>query len=214
MPPLLRSVFATHHSNPSFQSFDSGRFSAGHCLRRGDPFSHPSGSSAWRQVRALHPHLNRKGGRKRHTPPARCFCRHRPNTRCVRTSRGALIAPFLLFKCMTCFHLPTPGCRAIHFSRLRPSRFSGTRKRSVPVRVHSVPKSFGFTSHACAWPASNPFLTHGTVESPAKLLPLQITAKVTECDRLQSVLRALRQPFHLAGRSRSKSFRFSFRCCC
>jgi hypothetical protein len=27
---------------------------------------------------------------------------------------------------------------------VRPSRFSGTRKRSVPVRVHSVYKSFGF----------------------------------------------------------------------
>src|SRR5258706_652290 len=109
---------------------------------------------------------------------------------------------------MICFHLPAPGCRAIHFSRLRPSRFSGTRKRSVPVRVHSVPKSFGFTSHACAWPASNPFLTHGTVESPAKLLPLQITAKVTECDRLQSVLRAVRQPLSLAG-GRAPKFKFS-----
>ena len=34
-------------------------------MRRGDPFSHPSGSSAARQVKAFHPHLNRKGGRKR-----------------------------------------------------------------------------------------------------------------------------------------------------
>jgi hypothetical protein len=53
---------------------------------------------------------------------------------------------------------------------VRPSRFSGTRKRSVPVRVHSVYKSFGFVVSCHQVPTSNPFLTHGTVESPAKLL--------------------------------------------
>jgi hypothetical protein len=52
---------------------------------------------------------------------------------------------------------------------VRPSRFSGTRKRSVPVRVHSVYKSFGFVVACYQVPTSNPFLTHGTVESPAKL---------------------------------------------
>src|SRR5438876_5110779 len=50
----------------------------------------------------------------------------------------------------------------------RPSRFCGTRKRSVPVRVHSVSKSSGFTDASCPAPASNPLLTHGTVQSPAK----------------------------------------------
>jgi hypothetical protein len=44
---------------------------------------------------------------------------------------------------------------------------SGTRKLSVPGRVHSVPKSCGFSE---AWwlPEFNPFVTRGTVESPAK----------------------------------------------
>jgi hypothetical protein len=46
---------------------------------------------------------------------------------------------------------------------------SGSRKRSVPVRVHSVRKNSGFTGPGCLAPASNPLLTHGTVESPAKL---------------------------------------------
>src|SRR5438045_909445 len=62
MPLGARS--ATCYPNLSFRLIDCGRFSAGHCLRRGDPFSHPSGSSAWQQVRAIHPPLNRKGGRK------------------------------------------------------------------------------------------------------------------------------------------------------
>jgi hypothetical protein len=43
----------------------------------------------------------------------------------------------------------------------------GTRKLSVPGRVHSVPKSCGF-SETRALPESNPFVTRGTVESPAK----------------------------------------------
>jgi hypothetical protein len=51
----------------------------------------------------------------------------------------------------------------------RPSRSSGTRKRSVPVRVHSVDKSGGFAGSCRQAQAANPFLTHGTVESPAKL---------------------------------------------
>jgi len=45
---------------------------------------------------------------------------------------------------------------------------SGTRKLSVPGRVHSVSKSCGY-QEAFLPPKSNPFLTHGTVESPAKL---------------------------------------------
>ena len=54
--PLPRSAFCNALLEPVISSFDSGRSSAGHCLRRGDPFSHPSGSSAAKQVRALHPH--------------------------------------------------------------------------------------------------------------------------------------------------------------
>jgi hypothetical protein len=45
----------------------------------------------------------------------------------------------------------------------------GSRKLSVPVRVHSVPKSCGCQG-AATLPGSNPLLTHGTVESPAKFL--------------------------------------------
>jgi hypothetical protein len=42
------------------------------------------------------------------------------------------------------------------------------RKRSVPGRVHSIEKNFGWSrGHA----ASNPLWTHGMVESPLKLLP-------------------------------------------
>jgi hypothetical protein len=53
--------------------------------------------------------------------------------------------------------------------RMRPSRCCGTRKRSVPVRVHSVGKSFGFVGTLSA-PTANTWWTRDTVESPAKLL--------------------------------------------
>ena len=45
----------------------------------------------------------------------------------------------------------------------------GARKPSVPGRVHSVLESCGSQAALGALPGSNPFLTHGTVESPAKL---------------------------------------------
>ena len=49
----------------------------------------------------------------------------------------------------------------------------GSRKPSVPGRVHSIPKSYG-SQVAVGRPGSNPLLTHDTVESPAKrcFLPL------------------------------------------
>src|SRR5258707_7328 len=47
----------------------------------------------------------------------------------------------------------------------------GTRKLSVPVRVHSIQKSYG-SRKASLLLESNPFLTRGTVESPAKYLPV------------------------------------------
>src|ERR1035437_5673129 len=50
--PLPKSSFATHYSSLSFRLLIPDAYSAGHCLRRGDPFSHPSGSSAAKQVRA------------------------------------------------------------------------------------------------------------------------------------------------------------------
>jgi len=51
--------------------------SAGHCLRRGDPFSHPLVLTLGSRREQLIQPLNRKGGRKHDTPPARS-CRHRP----------------------------------------------------------------------------------------------------------------------------------------
>src|SRR5439155_15429336 len=98
---------------------------------------------------------NRKGGRKRHTPPARFVGT-------IRIPVGSEFVKchslFHFINCMTCFHLP-----------LRPTRLGESRKRSVPLRVHSHSKSFGSSSPVARLTASNPFLTHGTVESPAKL---------------------------------------------
>ena len=90
-------------SEPVTSSFDSGRWSA---WRRGDPFSHPSGSSAGRAGESNSSTLNRKAGPKGHSPPARC-CRQCPNTLCVRLRQGRLCDPFVL--CLICFHLPAPG---------------------------------------------------------------------------------------------------------
>ena len=55
--------------------------------------------------------------------------------------------------------------------------FPGSRKLSVPGRVHSAPKSCRFPP-ASAPSGSNPFLTHGTVESPAKLSLRQSSLKL------------------------------------
>ena len=65
--------------------------------------------------------------------------------------------------------LPRPPCWQVAVALAsRPiRRNTGSRKPSVPGRVHSVPKSCGSQS-ATALPRSNPFLTRGTVESPAK----------------------------------------------
>ena len=143
-------------SEPDISSLDSGRLSAVFCSRRGDPFSHPSGSSAWRQVRAIHPPLNRKGGPAA-TPLRLVSCA--PSAYPLRPG-SASASEDIFFRCMICFHLPA-WC---------PSGFCGTRKRSVPGRVHSVGKSFGFAGSCCQAPASNPLWTHGTVESPIKYL--------------------------------------------
>src|SRR5438046_2488297 len=71
--------------------------------------------------------------------------------------------------CRCLFHLPLLLRSQPWFSKPRPSRFGETRKRSVPVRVHSHSKELWFRRFPVARsPTSNPFLTHGTVESPAK----------------------------------------------
>ena len=89
------------------------------------------------QVRAIHPHLNRKGGRKGHTPPARFVGTVRlPRLPDLVKCHVCLFiwSSLRCLLCLCCFHLP-----------VRPTRFGESRKRSVPLRVHSVFKSFGFT---------------------------------------------------------------------
>jgi hypothetical protein len=75
--------------------------------------------------------------------------------------------------CMSCSHLPAADSRLQAGNPASPTRFSESRKHSVPVRVHSIPKSSGSAAPVARPPPSNPFLTHGTVESPAKYLSPQ-----------------------------------------
>ena len=126
----------------------SDRFQANSSLRfrrlipdpvRGDPFSHPSGSSAWVELDyQLRTERNQQVALA-WFPPAR-FLGH----------------PFLrpaAHSCQAAHRAPTAGTAA-------------ARKRSVPGRVHSVYKNFGWSR---GYAAANPLWTHGTVESPAKL---------------------------------------------
>src|SRR5581483_7783196 len=83
----------------------------------------------------------------------------------------------------------------------------GTRKPSVPGRVHSVSKSCG-CPESSRFPGSNPFLTRDTVESPAKCLPAALLL-LGESRRFQSVLRAPgSQPVYLAGGGSQNSVLF------
>ena len=117
--------------------------------RRGDPFSHPSGSSALRRPISLDLNFEPKGaGRdcsRSRLPPARFSW-----------------SP-VFYSCR-----PILGKPQSHWPRAQSRRVPGSRKLSVPGRVHSVPKSCGSQAALCA-PGSNPLLTHDTVESPAKL---------------------------------------------
>jgi hypothetical protein len=112
-------------------------------VRTVDPFSHPSGSSAWRAGVPIQ-FSNRKertGLLSPWLPPARFFL-----VNCSITTRVRF------------------GKR-VRSPTLRPSPDSrGTRKLSVPGRVHSVPERFGCRGDR----SSNPLLTRDTVESPAK----------------------------------------------
>lgn len=89
---------------PVFSPRDSGH-PGGPLLRRGDPFSHPSGSSARWQVTAIHPPRTERAG-----PPAaplRLFCRHL-ETRLPRSFCPApvpLIGLFRACSAVTCRHL-------------------------------------------------------------------------------------------------------------
>jgi hypothetical protein len=110
---------------PVISCFDFGHLLDGPLLHRGDPFSHPSGSSAADEKAFL------------------------------------FFLLFLYIKSFFVFIFDSFPCA-------HPAS-GGTRKPSVPVRVHSVRESFGFADSRCQAPASNPFLTRDTVESPAKL---------------------------------------------
>jgi hypothetical protein len=81
----------------------------------------------------------------------------------------------------------------------------------VPVRVHSVSKSFGFAGSRHQAPAANPFLTHGTVESPAKLFlkQSQCVVKWRSASLSNQFNRALRQPLSMAE-VRTPKFKFHF----
>src|SRR5206468_7771160 len=57
---------------------------------------------------------------------------------------------------------------ALPISLRHPTRYHESRKRSVPVRVHSVSKELWFAPTSASG-ASNLPLTHETVESPSKL---------------------------------------------
>ena len=117
---------------------------------RGDTFSHPSGSSAWLRPISLTSISNRKEwGRD---------CSRSP------TPSGSVFLVHCLFITAT----PLLASRSDTGLAPNPGSPRGSRKRSVPGRVHSIPKSCG-SQTAAALPRSNPLLTHGTVESPAKL---------------------------------------------
>ena len=133
-----------HKSDPNLGFHCVNRIFAG-LARRGDPFSQPSGSSAfWADVLA-EPHFEPKGAGG--TSPARL-----PP---ARFSWSTVLLPHVSVLASVCVH-----------QRCAHPATGGTRKRSVPGRVHSIPKSSGFPE--ARPPGANPFLTRGTVESPAK----------------------------------------------
>jgi len=113
--------------------------------QRGDPFSQPSGSSAFlADALAGLIRTERSGPDVSCPAPSGSF------------SWSTVLLPHVLVLASACVHQlcahPATG---------------GTRKLSVPGRVHSIPKSCG-SQEAFLPPGSNPFLTRGTVESPAK----------------------------------------------
>jgi hypothetical protein len=135
-------------ANPNLRFHRLNRNTGRGLAPRGDPFSQPSGSSAgWADV-WLNPISNRKertGFAPALLPPA-------------RFSWSTILLP----------HAPVLASACVHQLGAHPAT-GGTRKLSVPGRVHSMPKSCG-SQKAPLPPGSNPFLTRGTVESPAKCL--------------------------------------------
>src|SRR4051794_38001751 len=95
---------------------------------------------------------------------------HKLSNRKERTGRLLLELPPARFCWST---LPLPRALALASACVHPRcahpTSGGTRKLSVPGRVHSVPESCG-SQAALRLPRSNPFVTRDTVESPAKRL--------------------------------------------
>jgi hypothetical protein len=167
---LFRFYFGwkSHYSADPNLRFRSFRFRI--CPRwtivhRGDPFSHPSGSSALRPIRSTS-NSNRKERAEMAPGP------------------GSLRLGFLG---QLSFILQPPWLASCRWTGRAPNPeiTPGSRKRSVPGRVHSAPERCG--SQAPFWPRSNPLLTHGAVESPVNFffadflksreLPLPISPK-------------------------------------
>ena len=97
----------------------------------------------------------------------RLVCRHRPIARDVRLVKSL---------CLSCFRPPPPKFKLTSKASARPSRFCGTRKRSVPVRVHSVDKSCGFVGARCQAAAVQPVFDsrHGRIACKLSLaVPLR-----------------------------------------
>src|SRR5271166_4923769 len=113
------------HSNPSF------RLMIPDLPQRGDPFSHPSGSSASLADVLVGPLSTRKepaGLLRSELPPA-------------RFSWSTVLLP----------HAPILASACVHPLCAHPAT-GGSRKRSVPVRVHSVSKELWFAKTCCQAP--------------------------------------------------------------
>jgi hypothetical protein len=129
---LPENPFCKALLEPVISSFDSGSFSLRHVSQRGDPFSHPSGSSA--QI------------------TKEPFC---PVFVCFLHIKSFWV---FVFSCLSC-----DGQRA-HPATAGPET---VQCRSVFIQLIRV---VGSSAPVARRPPSNPFLTHVTVKSPAKLL--------------------------------------------
>ena len=134
-----------HKSDPNLGFHCVNRIFAG-LARRGDPFSQPSGSSAFL--------ADASGGLIRTE-------RSGPDVSCPAPSGSVFLGQPFYYHTRWFWQ-----ARGVHQLCAHPAT-GGTRKLSVPGRVHSIPKSCG-SQEAFLPPGSNPFLTRGTVESPAK----------------------------------------------
>src|SRR6266478_3769547 len=128
---LLENPFCKALLEPVISCFDFGHLLDGPLLHRGDPFSHPSGSSA---------QITKKP-----------FC-----------------PVFVSFVHIKSFWVFVFSCLSCDGQRAHPATAGpeNVQCRSVFIQLIRVVVS---SAPVARLPPSNPFLTHGTVESPAKL---------------------------------------------